>query len=397
MNKLNQIIAASLIAISLNSFAGDCPALSGVYTIGKNEGSDFSSVSEAISAAQCGGVAGPVTFRLESGNYNERVVMSSIPGASAFNNITIESKTGINTDAVISYATSDATFVINGANYVNFENISINHRAATYGNAVRVDGKASSIHFHGVVFDGVDVARTGANSATIYFVSNAPKTDISFDNCEINNGSMGIVKGGVNANMQDTKTSITGTLFFNQFEAALALSNENAPAINNNVISSLSNFSNYKGISLSNLSGPSVINTNVITMASGSTGIEMHDCVAQPTQLGQVTGNSIAVGGKDEANGIALTGSTDNQVLNFNRVKLSNGGETFKQAYYRNSGTGNNVNMMNNIFYDFSSGGYTIVGNSYKDMFNQLPAQSNPGMNVAANGIMIEKATPVAN
>ena len=206
---------------------------------------------------------------------------------------------------------------------------------------------------------------------------------------------MGIVKGGYSPDSRDTKTSITGTLFFNQFEAALSLTNESAPVISNNVVSSLSNFSNYKGINLNNITNEVLINNNVITMATGSTGIEMHDCVAQASHLGQVTGNSVAVGGKDEASGIMLTGNTDNQVLNFNRVKLTNGKETANQAYYRNSGAGNNINMMNNIFFDLSTGGYTIVGNSYKDMFNQLPAQSNPTLTVSANGVMIEKATPV--
>ena len=395
MTKLNQIIAAAFLTISLNSFAGDCPALSGNFTIGKSEGADFASVTDAVNALQCGGVSGPVTFRLENGNYNERVVMSSIPGTSAFNTITFESKSGVNTDAIIGFATSDATLTMNGTSYVSFENISIDHRAATYGNAVRVDGKATSMHFRGVIFDGVDVARTGANSATIYFTSNEPKCDITFENCEINNGSMGIVKGGVNADNVDVRTSIAGTLFSNQFETALALSNEDAPAINNNVISSLSKFSNYKGINLDNVFNGLVLNNNVVNMATGSTGIEMHNCAAMPTHLGQVNGNSVEVGGRDEANGIALTGTTDNQVLNFNRVKLSNGTETVKQAYYRNAGSGNNINMMNNIFYDFSTGSYTIIGNSYKDMFNQLPGQGNPSLTVSANGLMIEKATPV--
>ena len=245
MNKLNQIIAAALISISLNSFSADCPSLSGNFSIGKSEGADFASITDAVNALQCGGVNGPVTFKIENGIYNERVVMSVIPGASAYNNITFESKSGVNTDAVIGFPTTDATLTMNGTSYVSFENISINHSAATYGNAVRVDGKATSVHFTGVIFDGVEVARTGANSATVYFTSNAPKYDIAFENCEINNGSMGIVKGGVNADIRDTKTSISGTLFSNQFETALALSNENAPAINNNVISSLSKFSNF--------------------------------------------------------------------------------------------------------------------------------------------------------
>ncbi len=122
----------------------------------------------------------------------------------------------------------------------------------------------------------------------------------------------------------------------------------------------------------------------------------MNNCSASATNLGQINNNSIAVGGTGETFGVYLSGSTDNQVLNFNRVKLTiNGQQNTNQAYYRNIGSGNNINMMNNIFYDLNTGGYTIVGNTYKDFFNQLPSQSNPSLSVSANGIMIEKVSPI--
>ena len=47
MNKLNKILGAALIGISMNAIAGDCPTLSGQYTIGKSDGSDFSSINDA--------------------------------------------------------------------------------------------------------------------------------------------------------------------------------------------------------------------------------------------------------------------------------------------------------------------------------------------------------------
>jgi hypothetical protein len=121
----------------------------------------------------------------------------------------------------------------------------------------------------------------------------------------------------------------------------------------------------------------------------------MTNCSAQATALGQINNNSIAVGGNGETYGILLAGATDNQVLNFNRVKLSVAKEGKNQAYYKNAGNGNNINLLNNILYDLNTGGYTILGNSYKDSFNQLPAQSNATLSVSANGIMVEKVTPI--
>lgn len=396
MNKLTTILGAALLTLSLNSFAGDCPALSGEFTIGRGETADFATINDASNALKCGGVTGPVTFKLEDGTYNERVVLSAIPGSSAFNTVTFESKSGNNSEVVISYGAADATMVLNGTTFVNFENLTIDHKNSTYGNTLRVDGKAGNLAFKGVVFDGVEVTRTGTQSATVLFTASASKSDVAFTDCEINNGSIGISKGGNAAEAMDAKTSITGTLFFNQYEAGLALTNEDAPVITNNVISTLSNFGSFKAMNLDNVANNVIISNNIINAANGSYGVAMNNCTAQATNLGQINNNSIAVGGATETYGVFLTGNTDNQVLNFNRVKLTiNGSQTTSQAYYRNNGSGNNINMMNNIFYDLNTGGYTIIGNTYKDFFNQLPSQSNPSLSVSANGIMIEKVSPI--
>jgi hypothetical protein len=169
MNKLNKIIAAVLVTFSLQSFAEDCPALSGELTIGTSEGSNFSSISEAVAALKCGGVEGPVTFYIESGTYPERVAFSRISGSSAFNSIRFASQSGISSDVVISSIKSDATMVLIGSSHITFENITIEHKDATYGNCMRVEGETNDLHFKKVVFNGVEMVRTGATNATVYF------------------------------------------------------------------------------------------------------------------------------------------------------------------------------------------------------------------------------------
>lgn len=54
-----------------------------------------------------------------------------------------------------------------------------------------------------------------------------------------------------------------------------------------------------------------------------------------------------------------------------------------------------NINLTNNILYDLNTGGYTIIGNTYNDYFNQLPSQGNPSLSASANGVMIEKVSPI--
>jgi len=389
MNKLNTIFASALLALSLNSFAGTCPALSGEFTIGSSNNADFSSIQQASDALMCGGISSPVIFHLENGVYNEKVSFSNIPGTSAINTIVFDSKSGEKSDVVVSNNTSDATIVLNGTSYVSFENITIDHKKAAYGNCVRAEGKASSLAFKNVTFDGVEAEVSGTGSAVAYFTSNAPKHNVQFVDCEFNNGSIGLCKGGVDEENRDTKTIISGNLFFNQQQAGIALSNEDAPEIASNVVNSTSPSEAFRGITLINASNQIIITKNVINTPNGAVGLALTNCEAKATDLGQITNNSIVAGGS----GININGTTDNQILNFNRVKLSlNGGN---KRYYANNSTGNNINMMNNIFFDLNTGGYTIIGNSYKDFFNQLPGQSNPEMTASANAITVEKVSPI--
>lgn len=394
MNKLTTLIPAFLLTFNAQLFAGDCPALNGDYTIGKNE-ADFSTITEAINALKCGGVSGAVTFRIEDGTYEEKLVFSSFSGTDAFNNVKFEAASGNNSEVIINSGGSDATVTMNGTQWVTLENITISHKDAAYGNSLRVNGKASNLTFKGVVFDGIETTKTGTDNAVVYFDNSASKTNITIEDCEVNNGSVGIAKEGMGTDAPDTKTNIVGTIFFNQYEAGLVLKNEDAPTVSNNVISSLSTFDQFKGAGFENVSNSLMVSNNIINAQNGAYGVTMTNCVAQATGYGQIVNNSIAVGGS-KTNGIYMSGSTDNQVLNFNRVKLTIQGQQNKdQAYYRNAGAGNNINLSNNIFYDLNTGGYTIIGNTYKDHFNQLPGQSNPSLSVSANGLMVEKVVPV--
>jgi len=395
MTTFKTLIAALMISpISLSVLAGDCNPLSGQYKVGKSS-TDYPTISAAVSALKCGGVNGPVTFLLEDGKYSEKMDLTEINGVSAQNTVTFESSKGNNSDVVISSASPDADFTLglNNTAYVNFENLTIENKTGNIGNAVKIDGAAKNIKFKNVVFDGSDRPNTGANSAVIYSTASASKSNITFEDCEINNGSVGIFKGG--SATADTRTSVTGTLFFNQYESALTLTNETAPIISNNVVSSVSTYKAYKAISLDKVNGSTIVSNNVVNAVNGTYGIAFNNCQGENNNYASVTNNSVNVGGENTMYGVYLTGTTDNVVFNFNRIKLTPTKQnSANQAYYRNMGSGANINLLNNIFFDLNTGGYTILGNTYKDFFNQLPAQSNPALSVSANGIMIEKVMP---
>ncbi|MBS1625525.1 MAG: hypothetical protein JST83_15970 [Bacteroidetes bacterium] len=394
MATIKTLFAALLIAPAMTVLAGDCNPLSGELKISKDDG-DYASIDEAVSALKCGGVNGPVTFLLADGQYNERIDLSYIQGASAQNTITFESARGNNSDVVLASTSPDVPYTVrlNNASYISFENLTIENKTGNTGNTVRLDGPTRNITFKNVVLNGNERPATGANSAVIYSTSDAAKSNISFEDCEVNNGSVGLYKGG--ATEADTRTSVTGTLFFNQYESAISLTGENAPVLSNNVISTVSNYKNYKAISLDKVTGNLIVSNNVVNAVNGTYGLAMNNCEGLANNFGSVTNNSLNVGGSSAMYGLYLTGTTDNIVFNFNRVKLTPGGASASnQAYYKNTGSGQNINLLNNIFFDLNTGGYTILGNTYKDFFNQLPSQSNSSLSVSANGIMIEKVTP---
>lgn len=395
MSTFKTFLAALLISPVLTiSAASGCSALSGEYHIGGSD-ADYPTIASAVSALHCGGVNGPVTFLIADGRYAEKVELGDIFGISAQNNIIFESEKGNSNDVVLVSPTPDAEYTLHLSNaaFFSFANLTIDNATGFAGNAVKMDGTTRNIRFRNVVFNGTERQSNGANNAVIYSTANGTKSNVSFEDCEVNNGSVGIYKGG--AATMDTRTTVQGTLFFNQYESAMKLNNEAAPVVSNNVISSISTSKDYKGIALDHVTGNMVISNNVINSVNGTYGISLNNCEGQTDNYGTIANNSVNVGGDGAMYGLYLTGSTDNIVFNFNRVKLATSKDNKSaQAYYTNKATGANINVMNNIFYDLSTGGYTVLGNTYKDFFNQLPAQSNASLTVSANGIMIEKVTP---
>ncbi len=374
--------------------AGDCAPLSGEYKIGKDE-TEYQTVAEAVAALRCGGVSGPVTFLIEDGTYAEKLDLSAITGVSTQNTVSFESARGNSSDVIITSSSPDAEYTLRlySASNINFSNLTIENRTGHTGNTIKIDGASRKIRFNNVTFNGTERSVTGANNAVIYCTPGDVKSDISFEDCSVNNGSVGIYKGS-NAT-PDTRTSVTGCLFFNQYESAITLYNEHSPVLTNNVISSVSTYKEYRGLYLNGIKPYMVISNNVVNAVNGVYGIVLNDCEGTPDQYAMLSNNAVNVGGEGTMYGIYLSGSTDNVVLNFNRIKLTPSKVVAaNQGFYKNAGKGANINLLNDIFFDLNTGGYTIVGNTYKDFFNQLPAQSNPALNMGANGISIEKVMP---
>ncbi|MFC2114691.1 immunoglobulin-like domain-containing protein, partial [Bacteroidota bacterium] len=114
-----------------------CTGMSGTYTLG-GSGAAFPTFTSAVQALSQCGVSAPVVFEVAAGTYNERIEIPEIIGASATNTITFE---GLGTSKpVLTYnatsTTNFATVLLNGADYIHFENIEISNYGTSYASAV---------------------------------------------------------------------------------------------------------------------------------------------------------------------------------------------------------------------------------------------------------------------
>lgn len=116
-------------------------ALNGTYTINPAiptnilaSGTNFASFADAIAYLNCSsGISGPVVFNVDASTpYNEQVVMTPVAGASATNTITFNGN-----NATITFAATltgeRAVVKLNGADYITFDNFTINPTGTTYG------------------------------------------------------------------------------------------------------------------------------------------------------------------------------------------------------------------------------------------------------------------------
>lgn len=102
----------------------------GLYSIGASGTADFPSISAAVSALSCGGIAGSVTFSIEPGTYYGSYNLTSIIGASSVNQITFTSATSLASDVILIHDTSSAAanksiFTINGTQGVAFNALTL--------------------------------------------------------------------------------------------------------------------------------------------------------------------------------------------------------------------------------------------------------------------------------
>ncbi|MFB6317172.1 right-handed parallel beta-helix repeat-containing protein [Saccharicrinis sp. FJH54] len=324
--------------------------LSGTYTIGS--GGDYSTFSAAVSALTNDGVSSAVTFEVLTGNYSEQVVIPAISGASASNTITFQAQSGNAGDVILSYTATGSgdNYVVrmDASSYITVNNLTLSAFGAAYARVVEILNASHHITMSNVVLNG-NASATSSGSQYLVTANNTVITNLLFDNCTFNEGSIGVYLQGFNGSNLSGSNIIQNSTFNSVgYYSVYAQYQNNIQLTDNEVIAG------DNGFYLQTCQGEQKILRNIINCKDY--GLNIYSC----------TGGSNLV--------------TDPGLIANNMITASNNYGAYiynsnYQNFYHNSinMTSGNANTVG--FYIYSGGNNNVVNNSFAHMGYGVAAQ----------------------
>jgi hypothetical protein len=304
----------------------------GTYTIGS--GGSYPNFTAAFAAASCG-VAGPVVFQVlpNSGPYNEQLEIQEIPGMSATNTITV--KGNFNT---LTFATTNSnqrhTLFLNGADYLRFEDLTIEAAGATAGWAVRMNSNADFNTFKRCVIKTSETSTSSSFSAFTLTTSptsaagthSGTASNLLIDSCQIIGGYYGLSLNGSGTNLaagRPSNNTVRNSTISNFYFYGVYATGQNNLVIDNNDFNrmSRSTVSTCYGVYNSGRNPGFKFTRNRIHDLGGSAGVS--NFIAYPIY------------------GTGLTGTSSNRMLIANNAiyNVNNGTSTVGGIYMSSSDT----------------------------------------------------------
>ncbi|MBK7966903.1 MAG: right-handed parallel beta-helix repeat-containing protein [Bacteroidetes bacterium] len=215
----------------------------GTYTINNAGGADFLSISDAITAIQCG-IAGPIVFDIVpgSGPYVEQVTIPQIVGASATNTVTINGNLTTITHASTNTNYREA-FLLDGADHIIIDSMIIDVTGGTYGWGIRLTNSADSNVISNCQITAL-ANSTSTNYAGIVMSGSVTSATTAGDNGDgnlfqgntINNGYYGFtLVGSSTAPFANNNRVINNTVIDHYLYGIYAIYNENTEFSQNNI------------------------------------------------------------------------------------------------------------------------------------------------------------------
>ena len=325
-------------------------SLNGTFTIG-GVAPDYVDFASAAADLNAYGVCGPVIFDVRSGTYNEQVDLGEIAGTSATNTITFRSEDQHRDSVILTFSSTlsneNYTLRFSGADYVSWEQMTIEATGPTYGHVIEFTGNTEHNTIWDCLIDAGISTTTSTNRAAVF--SSAGIDDyMSFIGNTISGGSYGtylygsgttsLEKGLIFEDNECIDAYYMGTRFYYQ----------DSVEIHNNTISCNSVYTGSKyAMYAGYIDGYSMITNNEMYVQGYGYGMFLTQCDASPVMKSRAHNNTVVI--EDSTTTSTSYGmyfsSCNNWIPMNNSVNMISQGTSSRAAYV----TGGAVELYNNI------------------------------------------------
>lgn len=356
MNNFRFLLAFSMFVLGITSYA-QLP-LNGTYTIDATGTGDYTSFNAAAGDLVSYGVDGAVVFNVAPGNYNEQLSIPEITGASSVNTIQFIGDAADSLMVVLSYAQtafpSNYVLKLDGADYLTFQNMTIQSAGAFYSKVIVLDNQASYNTFSNNHIVGPVVSFSYEDNAVI-----SSSTSIDSYNKIINNsilnGSYGVsFKGSSSSN--EYNNLISGNLISGFYYHGIRADYQYNLELNNNELESALACNTYLyGIYVKYMDGSSEILGNKVNVRGTDyiTGIRTDFSDGSSVNPILIANNFVAQTGSnnDVVRGLFIYHGSNLNIC-YNSINVTGGdandGRAMYFTTYGSSYTGN-IRVKNNI------------------------------------------------
>lgn len=363
----------------------------GIYTIGA--GGDYPAIQAAVDAISAG-VDGPVVLNIKSGEYNEKVSVPHIPGASAVNTITLQSESGNRNDVKIFHNRYDnlgtgtdyqlrqyGVLTVSGCDWFTLRNVEVTTTDNTYPGVIVVKNESRHVtiencHLHATTSTDAQKSIDIINMTPID-EANRNNDFITVRNNLIEGGYIGVRIGGTGYVRlpKEVGAVVEGNTFKNNGTKAIYVMDELGAKIRNNTVSIDANAETKISVGILDIqlrdeySEPFEITSNIFNVAPKTycPVINLRQVEATAAAPMLVANNVINIASLNASySGIKLNGTkVKNLNIAHNTIRMTgtNGGAAFWASSKLDAGY-DNINVVNNIIQN-ETNGYAV--NLYND------------------------------
>lgn len=334
--------------------------LSGVYSVG-GVSPDYPDLRSAGTDLMTNGVSGPVIFDIRSGTYYERLVLGPIPTTSSTNTVLFRSTTGLSQDVLISYDSdidTNYTLFLDGADFVSFENVTIQSTDPQYGRVVLMENNAHHNSFRSCVFRGINTVSNSNGLALLR--SNGENSHLTLEGCEFEYGSKGI--SIISVNHGAINTLIRDNAFRDQYLKAIELERADAVTIEKNHFETATNSNLFECIHLAECDSGVTVQQNSMELPAPAKAINIWRCFASANDRAVVANNTVYIEGGigSSAVGVSLFWSEYYDFI-YNSIHIAESNSN-SSIFSINSVISEKIRLYNNSFSNLGDGYVLNIG-----------------------------------